>query len=311
MRFAVIDLGTNTFNLLIAEYASCNTFVKIFNTRIPVKLGEATINSGYISEKAFQRGIDALIQYKACISNYKAEQVYAFATSAIRTASNGLEFVKRAKKETGIAITIIDGNEEADLIYYGARMAVHMTQQVSLIVDIGGGSTEFILANNSSILWKQSFLLGAARLLEKFKPSDPITNDEINNFNSYLKQELKPLIEAAKHYQPIELIGSSGAFDSVIDMIAGQFNTTATHDGETEYPVDLAQYFFISDKIKASTIAERYHVKGLIAMRVDMMVISVLLIDFVLKELQLSKMRVSTFALKEGVISKKLGLGMS
>lgn len=311
MRFAVIDLGTNTFNLLIAEYASGNTFVKIFNTRIPVKLGEATINSGYISEKAFQRGIDALIQYKTCISNYKAEQVYAFATSAIRTASNGLEFVKRAKKETGITITIIDGNEEADLIYYGARMAVQMTQQPSLIVDIGGGSTEFILANNSSILWKQSFLLGAARLLEKFKPSDPITNSEVNNFNLYLKQELKPLIDAAKFYQPIELIGSSGAFDSVIDIIAGQFNTTSTHDGETEYPVDLAQYFFMSDKIKTSTIAERYHIKGLIAMRVDMMVISVLLIDFVLKELQLSKMRVSTFALKEGVISKKLGLGMS
>lgn len=311
MRFAVIDLGTNTFNLLIAEYASKNTFVKIFNTKIPVKLGEATINSGYISDKAFLRGIDALIQYKACIANYNVSHVYAFATSAIRTASNGLEFVKRAKKEAGISITVIDGNEEADLIYYGVRMATHMNQETSLIIDIGGGSTEFILANNTTIIWKQSFLLGAARLFEKFKLSDPITPTEINNFNFYLRQELKPLLEAAKHYNPVELIGSSGAFDSVVDMIAGEYNTTSTHDGETEYSVDLAQYFFISDKIKASTIAERYHIKGLIAMRVDMMVISVLLMDFVVKELQLNKMRVSTFALKEGVISKKLGLAMS
>lgn len=219
--------------------------------------------------------------------------------------------MKRAKKETAISITIIDGNEEADLIYYGVRMAVQMNHVTSLIVDIGGGSTEFILANNNTIIWKQSFLLGAARLLDKFKPSDPIKQSEINEFKFYLKQELKPLIEAAKHYQPVELVGSSGAFDSIIDMIAGQFNTTPTHDGETEYPVDMAQYFFISDKIKTSTLAERYHIKGLIAMRVDMMVISALLIDFVIKELNLSKMRVSTFALKEGVIGKKLGLSFS
>lgn len=311
MRFAVIDLGTNTFNLLIAECASKDTFVKIFNTRISVKLGESTINSGYISKIAFQRGIDALKQFKEYFASYNVEQVYAFATSAIRTASNGLEFVKQAKKETDISVTIIDGNEEADLIYYGTRMAVKMTDATSLIVDIGGGSTEFIIANNSGILWKQSFLLGAARLLEKFKPSDPIKSDEIFEFNSYLKQELKPLAEAVIHYKPIEMIGSSGAFDSVVDVIAGEFNTTATHDDETEYPIDLAQYHFISNKIKAATIEERYHIKGLIAMRVDMMVISILLIDFILKEQRINKMRVSTFALKEGVISKKLGLALS
>lgn len=311
MRFAVIDLGTNTFNLLIAEGASKDTFVKIFNTRISVKLGESTINSGYISEKAFERGIEALKEFKKYFATYNVEHVHAFATSAIRTASNGLEFVKKAKKETGILVTIIDGNEEADLIYHGTRMAVQMTKATSLIVDIGGGSTEFILANEDEILWKQSFLLGAARLLEKFKPSDPIELKEIYEFNAYLKQELKPLIEAVKHYRPEELIGSSGAFDSVVDIIAGEFNTTPTHDDETEYQIDLTQYHYMSDKIKASTIEERYNIKGLIPMRVDMMVISVLLIDFAIKELQINKMRVSTFALKEGVIRKKLGLDLS
>ena len=310
MIFAVIDLGTNTFNLLIAERFPNCTFKKIFNTKIAVKLGEGTINSGYIADAPFQRGINALKQFQQYLLDYNVEHSYAFATSAIRSASNGSEFVAQAKKVAGVSISIIDGNEEADLIYYGNRMAVKMNESISLIMDIGGGSTEFILGNEHSILWKQSFLLGAARLLEKFKLSDPITNNETIDFNNYLRSELAPLFEAVQHYKPTELIGSSGAFDSVVDVIAGEFNTEVLNDYHTEYSVDLGHYHLISKKLKESTIKERYHIAGLIDMRVDMIVISILLIDFILKELNLKHMRVSTFSLKEGVISQKLKLSL-
>ena len=311
MIFAIIDLGTNTFNLLIAERLPNSTFKKIFNTKIAVKLGQGTINKGYISDVPFQRGINALKQYQQYLLDYNVEHTYAFATSAIRSASNGKEFVTQAKKIAGISITIIDGNEEADLIYHGNKMAVNMNDQVSLIMDIGGGSTEFILANNTEIFWKKSFLLGAARLLEKFNPSDPITTIEIDYFNNYLKQELRPLFNAALTFKPHELIGSSGAFDSVVDMIAGEFDSEEINDIQTEYQINLSHYSYISQKIIGSTLKERYHVNGLIDMRVDMMVISMLLIDFILHELHLSKMRVSTFSLKEGVINQKLGLSLS
>jgi exopolyphosphatase/guanosine-5'-triphosphate,3'-diphosphate pyrophosphatase len=311
MVFAIIDLGTNTFNLLIAERLPNCTFKKIFNTKVAVKLGEGAINSGYIADAPFQRGINALKQYQQYLLDYNVEHTYAFATSAIRSASNGHDFVLQAKKIAGISITVIDGNEEADLIYHGNRMAVNMTNNISLIMDIGGGSTEFILANHDTIFWKQSFLLGAARLLEKFKLSDPVTTSEIQKFNAYLKQELTPLFNAITLHQPFELIGSSGAFDSVVDVIAGKFNTIGLNDIKTEYQINLTHYDFISDMIKKSTLKERYHITGLIDMRVDMIVISVLLIDFILKEINLDSMRVSTFSLKEGVISKKLGLTLS
>ncbi len=185
-----------------------------------------------------------------------------------------------------------------------------MSESISLIMDIGGGSTEFILANQTTIFWKQSYLLGAARLLDKIKPSDPITEAEIITFNSYLKAELATLFKAAEKHKPTELIGSSGAFDSVVDIIAGKFDTQTLTDEFTEYRIDLEKYRVISDIIKASTIEERNHMKGLINMRVDMMVISILLIDFILRELNISAMRVSTFSLKEGVISKNLGLSL-
>lgn len=311
MIFAVIDLGTNTFNLLIAERLPNCTFRKIFNTKIAVKLGQGTINSGYIADAPFQRGINALKQYQQYILDHNVEHTYAFATSAIRSASNGNEFVMQAKKIAGIKITVIDGNEEADLIYHGNRMAVNMTNDISLIMDIGGGSTEFILANKETVFWKHSYLLGAARLLEKFKLSDPITNHETVDFKDYLKHELDSLFKAIESYPPIELIGSSGAFDSVVDIIAGKFNTSEINDIQTEYHINLNHYFEISDIIKKSTLKERYHINGLIDMRVDMIVISILLIDFILNELKLNKMRVSTFSLKEGVISTKLGLTLS
>ena len=311
MIFSVIDLGTNTFNLLIGEKIGNYTFKKIFNTRIAVKLGQGTINLGYIDVEPFQRGINALKQYQQYLLDYNVEKTYAFATSAIRSASNGIDFVNQAKKLTGISITVIDGSEEADLIYHGNKMAVNMTNSISLIMDIGGGSTEFILANHSTIFWKESYLLGAARLLEKFKLSDPIINSEIVSFNAYLKQEIQSLIDAVKKHPPVELIGSSGAFDSVVDVIAGEFNTESINEIRTEYGINLNEYKKISDMIKKSTLKERYQIRGLIDMRVDMIVISVLLIDFILKELNLNKMRVSTFSLKEGVISQKLGLTIS
>lgn len=311
MVFAVIDLGTNTFNMLIAEKFADGTFKKIFNTKIAVKLGEGAINAGYIADVPFQRGINALKQFQQYLLDHNVEYTYAFATSAIRSASNGNEFVIQAKKIAGISISVIDGNEEADLIYYGNRMAVKMDDSISLIMDIGGGSTEFILADHQTIFWKQSFLLGAARLLERFKLSDPITQQEIVEFNHYLKLELSPLFEAVKQFKPIELIGSSGAFDSVVDVIAGEFNAEELHDEKTEYSIHHHHYAHISSLLKESTLKERYHIKGLIDMRVDMIVISVLLIDFILKEFNLTKIRVSTFSLKEGVISKKLGLSLS
>lgn len=308
MRFAIIDLGTNTFNLLIGEMLADNTFKKLFNTKIAVKLGEGTINSGYIADVPFQRGINALKQYQQYILDYNVEKEFAFATSAIRSASNGMEFVEQAKKIAKICVTVIDGDEEADLVYHGNRMAVKMTDDISLIMDIGGGSTEFILANSTTVFWKQSFLLGAARLLDKFKPSDPLTEEERTVFNAYLSAELQPLKEAVKKYTPVELIGSSGAFDSVVDLIAGEFNGSIVNETQTEYHISLADYDIISRKIKASTLHERYQMPYLINMRADMMVISVLLIDYILKEIRLNVFKTSTFSLKEGVISKKLGL---
>lgn len=301
MKIAVIDLGTNTFNLLIVEKDNNGGYKKLSSNRIPVKLGEGTINKGFIAEVPFNRGITALKEYSKIIQEQKIEKVVALATSAIRTAENGMDFVAKAKQEAGIDVEVIDGNREAELIYFGNRKAVKMNGDLSLIMDIGGGSTEFIIADKDKIIWKQSFLLGAARLLELINPSNPITQDEIKKLYDYFDVQLLPLKQACEKNKPLELIGSSGAFDSVVDMMAGEYSTETLSD-KTEYEIDLKKYFPLSEKIIASTYEQRLKTKGLIEMRADMIVISCLFLNYVLKNYGLKKLRVSTYSLKEGVI---------
>ena len=302
MRLAVIDCGTNTFNLLIVEFNSQKKYSNLFSSRISVKLGQGSINKGFINEEAFKRGVNAIKSFYTEIEKYKVSKILAFATSAIRDAANGVFFVEEVKKQTQIDVLIIDGNREAELIYIGNKGAVQLSESTSLIMDIGGGSNEFILANKQGILWKQSFKIGAARMLEKFSPSDPITSLEINQINSYLNQELRPLADALKKFPATELIGSSGAFDSIVEIINQELKGEALTDSKTAYDIDMDNYFYISQRIRNSTFEERKAIKGLLSMRLDMIVISCLMVDFILESFQIPKMRVSTYSLKEGAL---------
>ena len=306
MKIAVIDLGTNTFNLLIVEVNSDKSYSTVFQTKISVKLAEGGMNKGFIADIAFDRGIEAFKTHFATTQKFHVDKIYAFATSAIRGASNGVAFVQKVKGETGVDIQVISGDREAELIYYGVRSAVEMTDEASLIIDIGGGSTEFIIANKDQVFWKQSFLLGAARLLELFPPSDPITDVEIAVFRNHLGTELKPLFEAVKKFPVKELLGSSGSFDSLAEMMAHRYYTPEILDDKTEFTFDLGLCEEIYNGILKSTNAERLEMKGLVAMRVDMIVVSSIIVNFVIREFEIEKMRLSTYSLKEGVIYEVL-----
>lgn len=301
-RVAIIDLGTNTFNLLIVQFNGDKEYEVVCQTKISVKLGEGGITKGFIAPEPFQRGIDALKMHRLTIQLHNAGKVVAFATSAIREASNGKEFIAKVKEVTKIDVEMISGEREAELIYLGVRDAVKMTDDTSLIIDIGGGSTEFIIANKDTIFWKQSFLLGAARLLEIFNPSDPIKENEIKAVTSYLRAELKSLFEAIKKNPVTELIGSSGSFDSLAEMIAYRFYTPDVLKDKTEFTFQIPDCAAIYSTLMKSTKQERLEMKGLISMRVDMIVISSILVHFILIELDIHKMRLSTYSLKEGVL---------
>ena len=153
-RKAVIDIGTNTFHLLIAEIKENQEIKVIFKKTIPVKLGEGGVEKGLIAEAAYQRGIDALIDFRKDLNQYQIKNIKATATAAVRDAANGKDFIDEALAKADIKITIIDGLKEAEYIYLGAKASGVLDQENVLIMDIGGGSVEFIIANDHQIFWK-------------------------------------------------------------------------------------------------------------------------------------------------------------
>lgn len=303
MRIAILDLGTNTFHLLITSVSKTGIWKKVFKSKSVVKLGEGAIHHNEIAPLPFKRGIKALEHYKKIIDLHKPEKVFAFATSAIRSAANGQAFVEMAKEKTGIDITIITGDKEAELIYFGVRQCIPLGKEPVLIMDIGGGSTEFIIANQTKIFWKHSFNIGAARLLEMFKPSDPILLGEVKKLESFLSKELSIMIDAVEKFKPDQLIGSSGSFDTFAEMIGYRFHNRNVISDKNSYTFNLDEYLKLHEILLFSTIEQRKKMKGLVKMRVDMIVLATICTSLVLQKTGIKKMMLSKYALKEGALS--------
>lgn len=303
MRIAIIDCGTNTFNILIADTGS-DGVTTIHKDKIPVKLGEGGLNTNIIVPAAFARGLEAMRAHKDTLDSFDVDKIVATATSGIRSTSNGLVFVAQVKAATGITIEVIDGQREAELIHKGVRDALELSSEPELIMDMGGGSTEFIICTNEAVLWKQSFKLGVSRIKERFAPSDPILPKEVEALETFLEAELQPLFRAMTEHSPKTLIGCSGSFDSIVDMIHHQEHGTAFPTDLTTYEFDLAKVVGIHELLMRSTQEQRLQIPGLVAFRADMMVLASLFIHFITKRLNMQRMRLSTYALKEGLIAE-------
>ncbi|MBL4715305.1 MAG: exopolyphosphatase [Bacteroidetes bacterium] len=304
MKSAILDLGTNTFHLLIVEINSGSVPKILFKTKKVVKLGVNGINEGNINPESFQRGIDAIIELKKHIISNEVVSVYGFATSAIRSASNGQEFIAAIKKQTQIDIEIISGDKEAELIYQGVSQAVNLTESNVLIMDIGGGSVEFIIANQKEILWKQSFDIGAARLKETFHTSEPIEQIEQEKLKTDLKKKLTPLIKSVNKFNPTVLIGASGTFDTFVKILFYQGIVKNIIDNQTEFEIDIAKLKLLHYKLLKSNLKQRLKIKGMAAFRADMIVVASILTQFVIDEFDFKELKVSGYALKEGAISQ-------
>ena len=300
MNIAVIDLGTNTFNLLIAEIKD-NTFKTLHITKEFVKLGEGGINERMIQKMPFKRGVDTLMDYKLIAQQYNCKEIIAIATSAIRNAQNGDEFIQTVKNLTNIDITVIDGNKEAEFIYKGAIGAVELANENALIMDVGGGSTEFIICNPGGLLWKKSVEVGVTRLFEKFHHEDPISIPNILAIQEHLHLLLQEVVYECKKYQVSTLIGSSGAFTSLAAMILCKKNKIELLKGQKSYEFELADYFSIHQILLQSTLNQRLKIDGLIQERAPMIVVGSILVNFIVNQLKISKFKLSRYSLKEGV----------
>lgn len=297
MKTAAIDLGTNTFHLIIAEKTGNETKI-LYKTNQPVKLGEDITKENCIIPAAFERGLNCLKEFKTKLADYGVTNVRAVATSGVRSAQNGQEFIETVKKTTGITIDIINGEEEAHLIYEGVKLSGAI-QGKSLIMDIGGGSTEFIFCDEKQFYWKKSFDIGAARLMQQFFKSDPISLEDQTKLHAHLQQTLPELLTFGKDFKATTLIGSAGAFETYSAML----NPAVAIHQVAKVPIDVNAYRQLSEKLIHSSHQERAAMPNLIPLRVDMIVMAAIITNYVLKNLDLEAITLSTYDLKMGVLS--------
>jgi len=300
MKIAVIDMGTNTFHLMLAEVTGDSQHI-FHRERVAVKIGEKGINQDKITEEAWIRAVDTISEFKKKIEQSEISTIFATATSAIRNAVNGLDLTREIERKTGINTQIISGEREAQLILEGTRKALDLGSEKHLIMDIGGGSIEFIIADKSETFWLKSFEVGGQRLVEKFHHSDPIATSELNDLEGYFESELAELMEQCKIHKPRTLVGCSGTFDTLSDIYC-ELENCVTAENQTELPLSLEAFHKIHQQLMTKTRTERLAMPGMIELRVDMIVVAAALIQYLIKTLNITNLRVSAYALKEGVL---------
>lgn len=296
-KFGVIDLGTNTFHLLVAGLDEQGELQVHHKDRIFVRLGESGLHR--IGEAAFERGLQAMHRFAQHLAADPVRQLRALGTAALRTADNGRDFVAEVGRATGIQVSLIDGDEEARLIYRGVDWALGSLSSHSryLIMDIGGGSVEFIIAEDARVLWAQSFPVGLSVFFQEYRHIDPLQPADIQRMKAQFRGKLQPLKKVLTALPTHHLVGSSGTFD-LLDLLLSFEKPTPFSSR-----IDLARFADFSQDLLRTSSAERHALPWMPRERVDMVGIALIFIETVLDMADIRQLTVSDFALKEGVLA--------
>ena len=257
------------------------------------------------------RGLDALVSMKEAIRNYRVDEVHVMATSAMRDAKNGREFVAQTKELTGFDINVISGKHEARLIQEGIALNVPKpVEETCMTMDIGGGSVEFIVWNGEGIQWAQSFDVGVARLHMLMNWGDPLGEEGLAKMQPYLDDVLTPLSAAMAALKPSMLVGASGSFDTLADLVGTRTRrerpdhaqSPESHPGVD--PIPLEAWEHVCHQLTTCDVHHRAAMPGMDPARVDLMPYSAALIQWVLKAGSITGMCRAPYALREGVLSR-------
>ena len=294
-RVGIIDLGSNTFHLLIVDWLPDGTFTTVYKGRAFVGLAEDGIEM--LSAKAIKKGIETLTDFKKTLSKYQTDKFKVVGTAALRSAKNSSDFINDVRHLLGFEVEVIAGNREADLIYKGVKVLYPMTDN-HLIMDIGGGSVEFIVIKDGKNIWAGSYNIGVGVLHNAFHKSEPISAHEARSLKEFLYDQLSELKKVTKDLNIISMIGASGSFE-VVESMNGKAVST-----DSISKVTLSDYKSVSSKITQASFEERSQMEGLPASRTKLIVVAMILIDVVIDIIEPSEIIISPFALKEGLLSE-------
>lgn len=292
--YAALDLGTNTFNLVIAK--KDRPFTLVYKTEKGVFLGKGGLANKIIMNDAVLRAQKVLKEYSLILSNYNLDEVRCVATEAIRNATNAADILAHIELDLPFIVEEIAGEHEAELIYKGVKSSGTLNSSNVLIMDIGGGSVEFIIGNEKEILWKKSYKAGISRILELEPLSDPPTNDEIARHRSFFIENLDGLKEQIEKFNVQYLIGTAGSFDSWRKILS------ESHSDLPVYKMNGLELLNIIQHINSIPLSKRSLVKGMEKMRVETIVPAGILVAYLLDSFKFESILQCSYSLSEGVL---------
>ncbi len=296
-----MDLGSNSFHLVIADVHPDGSFTPVSGEKEMLRLGDVVSREGMITLEAADAAVATMRRFRLIAEAAGATEILACATSALRTASNGDEVLDRIEREAGITADVIDGLEEARLIFTAIRAAVTIDPSPAVCFDLGGGSLEIMVGDVGGLAWAASERLGVARLSAEFVRSDPISEADRRRLRQHIVSVLGPRAVDAGELEPKMAIGSSGTIEDLGHMIAARRDAkmprTFHHLSFTRSELDE-----LRDVLVQSTSAQRKKLDGLDAKRVDLIVAGAELMSIAMELFDIAEMTVSEWALREGMV---------
>lgn len=303
MKIGTIDIGTNSMRLLVADYKNnkIENRKKYVNT---TRIGQGVDKDGYIIEEALERNLKALKEFSEICKKEECEEVYCMGTSALRDSKNGQEFVTRAKALTGIDVNIICGDEESNLGFMGVLQGTDGDKKEDILVlDIGGGSTEFIVGNEEGIKFCKSENVGALRMTEKFITTDPIDDEEFNEMVKFIEETISSTLDTLKPMKINKLVGIGGTITSIsaMNQELEVYSMEKVHNSVVTKK-DLEK---ILQNLKKMTLNDKKMLKGLQPKRADIITSGVKILHIIMEKLEFEEIMISEYDNLEGLMCQK------
>jgi exopolyphosphatase/guanosine-5'-triphosphate,3'-diphosphate pyrophosphatase len=300
MRIAAIDIGSNSIHLVVAQVEADGRFRVLDRAKDMLFLGRH-LDEGRLPAEAMDAGVRTLAAFRTLAERQGVTRFVAVATSAVREATNGGDFVQRIKNEVGLRVKVIPGREEARLVFAGVRHAIDVGDTPVLVVDAGGGSVEFVLVDAGEVVRFDSVKVGMARMTERFLCDDPPSKKRLDEMKRCWEEELEAVLRRAAERQVRRVIATSGTMLNLI-AVAGQLRGTFNDGHLHNFVVPAEDIDAVRRLVSRSTRAERAEIRGLDGKRIDQIVVGASLAHHILSKLGADELVACTWALREGVL---------
>jgi len=300
-RLAVIDIGTNSIHMVLAEIGENFSYKIVDRIKEMARLGDGTFTSHQLSQEAMERGLAVLNRFSLLAKNKGFDTILSVATSAVREAKNGGDFLTLVRKELGLRVRVITGEEEARLIYLGVRHSMDLSDSLAMIVDIGGGSVELMACTSKRLKFVRSLKLGAIRLKDQYLQGDPPDEKMVQRMEQVVAQAIKKSLLKKKGLAWESLVATSGMAGNLAEIIYLARTGRALSQIDLAM-IDLKEIKEVEQLLRTKDTEGRLMIPGLDSRRVDTLYPGVLVLRVLMECLGADQVRISNKAIREGVI---------